>query len=226
MTLLALARLPARRLLGERRAWIALAGWTLATLVLSALRGRDGTSATNALLGIYAPVTLPLLTLALTSAVVRGGKLQAASSSLTRVGASGVLAALAHVAVAVLGCLVAGAALGVAVSVIAHGSADPSLGRDVATCAWVGALSGAAYASLFSFGSSFGPSGSGRGAILILNWILGGGALGAVLPSAHVRSLLGGDPAGALGQRSSALALLGITIVASALCAWRGRRPE
>ena len=221
--ILALARLPARRLLTTRRAWWMLAGWTLATLVLSVVRAHKGGSATDALLGIYASFALPLVTLSLTGAVTRNDRLAIAASSLTRVGASGIASALAHVLVAVVSCVVVGAALGVAVSVVEHGSTDPSVGRDALTCAWVGALSGAAYAGMFSLGSSFGPKGSGRGAMLVLNWIASGGVLGTMLPQSHVRSLLGGDPAGVLSQRGSALTLVAIAVTTSALAAWRSR---
>ena len=221
--MLALATLPARRLVGARRAWWMLSAWVLVTIVLSAVRARNGGSATDALLGIYAAFTLPLVTLSLTGAVVRNDRLQLASSSLTRVGASGIAAALAHVAVAIASCLVTGAVLGVAVSIVAHGSADPSLGRDAFTCAWVGALAGAAYAGMFSLGSSFGPKGSGRGVVLVINWIAGGGVLGTILPQSHVRSLLGGDPAGILSQQGSAITLVAITLTTSLLAAWRSR---
>jgi hypothetical protein len=219
----ALARLPARRLLVARRAWIAFGAWALVTFGLAALRGH-GASATDALIGIYASFTLPLSTLALTSAVARGDRLQSAARSLTRVGASGAQAALAHVMVAVVACMVAGIVLGVGVAVLAHGSADPSVGRDILTCTWVGALSGSAYGALFSLGSSFGAKGAGRGVVLLIDWVIGGGVLGTVLPHAHVRSLLGGDPAGGLAQRSSAIVLVVITIACALLTMYRSRR--
>ncbi len=220
----ALALLPIRRLMNARRLWWVLGAWVLATIGLSVVRARSGGSATDALLGIYASFALPLVTLALTAAVTRNDRLQVAASPLTRVGASGVAAALAHVAVAVGSCLVLGSALGVAVAIVAHSSSDPSLARDAVTCAEVGALAGAAYAGMFSLGSSFGPKGSGRTALLVINWIAGGGVLGAVMPQAHVRSLLGGDPAGALSQPGSALALVMIAVATSLLAAWRSRR--
>ncbi len=225
--ILALSRLPARRLFGNRRAFVALGGWSLASLGLALWSAHGGaqTSATNALLGVYASFALPLVTFALTGAIARGDKLQAAARSLTRVGASGPQAVVAHVAVAIVACVVVGSILGMGVAALAHGKEDPSIAADIVTCAWVGALAGGAYGGVFSLGSCFGPRGAGRSAVLVANWLVGGGILGSLLPLAHVRSLLGGDPAGALSQRGSAFALLAIALTSALLCAWRGRKP-
>ena len=132
--------------------------------------------------------------------------------------------ALAHSAVAITASAVASGLLGALIAALGHGPGDPAVGRDILTCSWVGALGGASYGALFSLGSCFGPRGSGRSVLLVLNWLAGGGALGMLLPHAHVRSLLGGEAAGTLSQRSSALALVAIGVACTLIASWRGRR--
>jgi hypothetical protein len=76
--------------------------------------------------------------------------------------------------------------------------------------AWVSALGGAAYASLFAFGASLGKRGWGRSVMLAIDWLLGvGSGFGAALtPRAHVRSLLGGSAVMEMSGRVSAACLV------------------
>ena len=51
--------------------------------------------------------------------------------------------------------------VGALVAALAHGAGDPPVARDALASAWVAGLGGAAYASLFCFGASFGKRGGG-----------------------------------------------------------------
>jgi hypothetical protein len=126
--------------------------------------------------------------------------------------------------VGVLASAVVAGVVGAVVVLIAHGPADPPLGRDAFTCLWVSALGGAAYAALFAYGASFGSRGAGRAVVLALDWVLGGETTAGVLtPRAHVRSLLGGEPAAMLPGRASALGLVLLTLFYALLALRRAR---
>ncbi len=98
-------------------------------------------------------------------------------------------AAAATVAVVVGVSAAACAVLGAAVAIVAHGSADPPVARDAVASAYAGALGGAAYASLFVLGSTFGRRGGGRTVALVADWLLGANATAVafVTPRAHLR---------------------------------------
>lgn len=220
-----LAALPLRRLLQSLRAWLSVGGWSAVCVFVALWLHRGGADApsSSALLGVFSSLALPLVAFAITGAVFKGDSLRAACRPLVTFGAPGPLVALAHAAVAILASALVGAVLSALVDALAHGPSDPALGRDALTCAWVGVLGGAAYGSLFSLGSAIGSKGGGRGGLLVANWIFSAGATASLFPHAHVRSLLGGESAGNLGQRGSALALLVIVAFGLAACAMRGR---
>lgn len=224
--MIALTQLPIQRLVTSRRSWVSMGAWALFALFAAFWIKRAGADApaSDALLGIYATFALPLLTFGLVGAVAKGQSFAMAGQSLVTLGAPGPLVALAHSTVAIASSALASGLLGALIAAIGHGPGDPALGKDLFTCAWVGALGGAAYGGLFSLGSCFGPRGSGRSVLLVLNWIASSSSLGLLLPHAHVRSLLGGDPAGALSQRSSALALVAICLACTLIASWRARR--
>ena len=109
--------------------------------------------------------------------------------------------------------------------VLITGSPNP-LAFDLLTSAWIGGLGGAAYASLFCFGASFGKHGGGRAVFLILDWIVGSdSSVGAVLtPRGNVRNLLGGAAPGELSQQVSAAVLVALVVFFTLLAARRVRR--
>jgi hypothetical protein len=220
-------RLPLARLTRTPRAWIPIAAWTALALVSALVLRRSGSGATyDALESIFGALALPFLSLAVVGAALGGDGLARSTRPFVIFGAPRARAALGAVAVAVLASALVAAVAGAAVAAIAHGSSDPPLARDALTTAWVAGLGGAAYAALFALGASFGARGGGRVVVLVLDWVLGTGTgtSGLVAPRAHVRSLLGGDAVMALSGRASALALLALTVLFSALAVARARR--
>jgi len=197
-----LTRLPLSRLARSRRAWIPLLAWSAFAIPGAVLARRGGAArgADEALLGAYGAIALPLLVYGLVAAVLGGNSLARSGVSLVSLGASPVRVARATVLVALLASGAAGGVLAVAVAVLAHGSADPPLVRDLAMSAEIGALGAAAYAAYFTFGASFGARGLGRSVLLIADWMVGvgRGSSAMLTPRAHLRSLLGGSaPLGA-----------------------------
>jgi hypothetical protein len=100
--------------------------------------------------------------------------------------------------------------------------ADPALGADLLTSAWIGALAGSCYTAWFFAASTFGTHGGGRLWALVLDWVLGASATAIALPwpRGHVRNLLGATPVMQLPQWGSSVALVALTL-ASALWALR-----
>jgi hypothetical protein len=121
-----------------------------------------------------------------------------------------------------------GAALAALVCAVAHGQADPPLVRDLVACAEIGALGGAAYASFFVLGASFGLRGLGRSILLVADWLFGGGRgiASVFFPRAHIRSLLGGSSTlGMPGSWSIAILVL-LALAYAALAVRRAARAE
>jgi hypothetical protein len=223
--ILALAKVPLARIARSPRGWLPMVGWS-ALAIVSALVVGHHAGADRALLGVFAPFVLPLVAYGLVAASFGGERVGEAGAPLRGFGAPGAPVALSGAAVAIVLSALAAALLAVVLVVIGHGPLDPPLGGDALTSAWIGALGGAAYASTFTAGACFGARGWGRSVVLVLNWWLGSGrGTGALLlPYAHVRSLLGGDPAAALSQRGSAIMLGVATVLGLAVVAWRGRK--
>jgi hypothetical protein len=219
--------LPLARLGRTPRAWIPVLAWAALALVSALVLHRTGASATaGALQAIFGGFALPLLAFTIVGGALGGDGLSRAARPFVAFGAPPARVALATVAVAVVVTALVASVVGAAVAAIAHGSSDPPLPTDVLTSAWVAALGGAAYATLFSFGASFGKRGGGRAVVLVLDWVLGSssGAAGVLTPRAHVRSLLGGDAVMAMSGRASALVLVGLVVVYAAAAAARTRR--
>ena len=223
----ALARLPIARLLRTPRAWLPMLGWT--TLAVGATvitRNAGGASADRAVLAVFGPFVLPLLAYGIVAATFNGQRVGTAGAPLRAYGAGGGQVALTSAVVAMAMTALLGAILAPALVLLGHSPFDPPLAHDALTCAWIGALAGAAYASFFSLGACFGKKGGGRGVFLFVNWLLGAGkgASALFVPYGHVRSLLGGDPVLTLSQRGSAIALVGVAAAALALTSWRGKK--
>jgi hypothetical protein len=223
----ALARPPALRLLRSPRSWLTLGTWITISLAYAGLaRWGGGASTDRVLLGLFAPLALPLIALSVLTATTGPAGLRASTLALQSFGASGLRASLATLAVAAASAGALAALLGASVAMIAHGADDPPLLRDVITTAWVGALGAAAYVPFFGVGATFGARGGGRGMMLVFSWLLAdAGTFGVALsPHAQVRSLLGGRAAATFSQRASVLDLVVLGLVCALFAAWRCRR--
>jgi hypothetical protein len=169
--------------------------------------------ADRVLLEGYASYALPLLAYTLVGATLGARSMAGSAAPLVALGASPAHAAAAAVAVAGAVCTAGGAILGAAVAAIAHGAGDPPALRDAVTSAYAGGLGGLAYALWYSLGASFGRRGGGRVALLVVDFLVSGtGALGALTPRAHVRSLLGGALSLDLPERASAVVLVFLAV--------------
>lgn len=221
-----LARLPLARLTRARRGWLPPLVWSALALGFAALvRGRAH-AADHALLGVFSTLALPLLVFGIVAAALGGESVRGAVRGLTAFGAAPARASVTTLVVAMAASALLGAALGAGVAAIARGAGDPPLARDIAVSAATGALGGASYAAYFGFGSTFGARGGGRIALLVVDFVLGGaGVFALVTPRGHVRNLLGGDAPLGLAGRTSLAALAVLAALYLALAALRSRRP-
>ena len=220
-------RLPLARLTRSPRASVAVVAWAALAVAAAAVLRRSGASATEgALTSIFGALALPLLSFAVVGAALGGDGLARSTRSFVAFGARPAEVALATIGVAVAASALVAAIVGAVVAALAHGPGDAPLAVDALTSAWVAALGGAAYASLFAFGASFGKRGGGRALVLAADWVLGSGAgaAGLFTPRAHVRSLLGGDAVMTLSGRASAGVLVLLTLAFAALATARSRR--
>ena len=225
--MIALARLPLARLARTRRAALPLLGWTVVALGATLVaRHAHAASDDRALLDVFAPFVLPLVSYALVAAALGGDGVVAATRPLVRFGASPSLSALAAGVVASAACALAGASLAALLVLAAHGGADPPLGRDALLSAYAGALGGAAHGAFFVLGSAIGPRGAGRSVALVIDWLFGAspGWISILVPYTHSRALLGGLPAVTLTERTSAWCLVAITALSLLLASTRIRR--
>jgi hypothetical protein len=213
----ALARPSIARLVRRPGAWIAAVAWGALACAIGALARARGAvhGADHVLVDTYGALVLPLLTYAIVRAAFGPGSLRAGAAPVVAFGAHPARAAAAAIAVAAVSCAAAGALIAGAVAFVAHGIGDPPPLRDAAASAYAGALGGLAYAAWFSLGTTFGRRGGGRAVLLVLDWVLGasGGAGALVTPRGHLRNLLGGAPPMDLSQRTSAAALLALTLL-------------
>jgi hypothetical protein len=223
----ALARLPSARLLHSRRAWIIVIGWGLVAVAFAIAARANGSShaADHALLGAYGPLVLPLLAYTLVGSAIGPRSLSSSVAPLVAFGARPAQAATIALVVAATACAFAGAVSAAVVALLAHGAADPPLGRDALASAYVGGLGGVAYGAWFVLGASFGKRGGGRPVLLVVDWLLGAGdgAGALVTPRGHVRNLLGGTPPLDLSERASAGAIVVIAVVCAAIAVRRAR---
>jgi hypothetical protein len=190
----------------------------LGVALLERAEGRVG-SADRALSGGAFGIAVPLLAYLLVARACASLGLRDAVLPLARHGAH--RQALV-VGLAVPPALLAGlfaAFSGLAVVLTTRGIGDPLLLRDVATCLWIGIISGLGYTLAFVGASAFGKAGSGRAWLLAADFLLGAGSSGlaAPWPRAHVRNLLGGTPVLELSQLASLLLLLGTSFAFLAL---------
>ena len=224
----AILRLPLSRLTRTRRAWFAIVGWTVLAVIAAFVAHERGSphAADHVLVGPCGGIALPLLAYGIVGALVGAEGLARSGAPLVRFGAPPGRVALLTVIVGALAGALLGAFLLALAAAVAHGAGDPPLFRDIGTSAYVGALGGAAYATLFAFGGAFGARGGGRTIALVLDYLLGSGAgsFALVTPRAHLRNLLGGAAPLEVAQRTSAVVLALLLIAFAALAVARGRR--
>ena len=216
---------PAARLLRSRQAAAAILGGCLVVTALAIVARHDGSlhGADRILIGPYGSIVLPLLAYLIVGAALGTRTFATSVAPLVALGAPPARVTLAAIGVCAAGCALASALAGVLVAAIAHGVGDPPRWADAAATAYAGALGGLAYATWFAFGASIVRGGGGRGALLVLDWIVGAGDGPAALftPRAHVRNLLGGTAPNDLPQIQSTLSLVVICVACTALAALR-----
>lgn len=206
----ALARVSWTKIRRTPRTSVPILIWAAFSLALAWATRAEGlaTGASHAL-ETYGAVFLPLFGYAAVSATLAGDGLKRAIRGVVTLGVEPLAAASSSVAVAVAVAVAFGAVFGAVVAGLAHGIADPSLASDLFVAFWVGGLGAGAYAAFFMAGSVVGK-GTGRAALLIVDWLIGGGsgALSLLCPRSHITSLLGGPLAADVSQRASSVLLL------------------
>jgi hypothetical protein len=157
---------------------------------------------------------LPFVLLYVSARALESIRLQDAATPLARFGFSRRSVGLGLIVASMLagGALAAVAAAETAL--IAHDLTAPPPALDAFTCAWIGALTGCAYAALFALGATFGARGGGRFWALAADFVLGAtsGVAALLVPRAHAQNLLGGEPPMLLAQPASAALLVVLAI--------------
>ncbi len=200
-------------------------GVALATLGLVAIvsiaekRGGLYGAANRALEGEVFGLILPLALLWASRRVLEPTRLDTAAMSLARFGPSRRLVALGLIAASVAIGAAFAAIAAASTALLAHDPTAPSAALDVFTCAWIGALTAAAYAALYAAGATFGARGGGRFWALGLDFVVGGtgGVAALFVPRGHAKNLLGGEPPLLLSQPASAALLVVIAVAFTAL---------
>ena len=211
------------RIFRRPTALAALLGVALIAVGTVIERRLGSTGASFRVLGGTFRLIIPLVTFGVAAAATGHDRLREAVWPLARYGA-----ARRHIALGTILCAMAAsaalAALFAALSVVlAHSPTEPPLLRDAFQCAWIGALTAAAYAAWFCLGAVFWKRGRGRWIPLLLDVLLGAstGLFGALFPRGNAQNLLGGAAALHLSQPASsavlALSALGLTLIASLL---------
>jgi hypothetical protein len=218
------ARLPLLRLTRSRPTWVAAFGFSALALGaawvqqhVASIHGADRA------LDFYSALALPLVAYALVAAALGNAGLAASGRSLVRLGAPPERVALATVVVTMLTSATVSGVLGAFVAGVAHGTGDPPRTLDMLYTLAFGALAGATYAAYFLLAAALVAGFWGRALFLAIDWIVGSGVgLGAAfLPRAHLRNLLGGEPAFDFLPWESLLALATMAIVCATLAVRR-----
>lgn len=210
----------------RRRGFALAVGLAFALTVVAGLVERrvGGNTSVDRTLGVVFSWAIPLTSLAVVSLAISGLKLRDATWPVARFGAPRSRVALGLVGAAMLVSAVVSMVLSVTAVAVAHRDGGASLPADLATSAWIGALTGAAYAAWLSLGASFGRFGGGRNVILALDFVLGRtDVFGVVFPRGNAANLLGFSAPLELGQRASSALLAGFALVVLAVASWRSR---
>jgi len=201
------------------------AAFTLAVVALIAMAEKQvGVfgAANRALEDRVFGLLLPFVLLYASTRILQPMRLDDAASPIARFGFSRRAVGLGLIGAS----MVAGAALAAVAAaettILAHDLTAPPPALDAFNCAWIGALTGCAYAGLFALGATFGARGGGRLWALGLDFVLGAtsGFAAVLVPRAHAQNLLGGEPPLLLAQPASAALLvvlaIGFTVLALA----------
>jgi hypothetical protein len=210
-----------------RRPSVLLAVLGLALAVVGALierRAGEAGAVDRALAGTFRLV-IPLVTFGVVGMATGRGRLREAAWPAARFGLSRRDVTLGIVAATCAAAAALGALLALVSVVSAYAPGGEPLVSDALISAFVGALTGAAYAGWLAFGSTFFRRGGGLWAVLAADFLLGAstGPAGAVFPRGHAQNLLGGAPPLGLPQPASTAALLAIAIVLGLAAALRSR---
>lgn len=212
---LVLKTLALRSLRGRAAGLATLLPWLMGLAVAWLARARGVDSILGAPIGLF----LPLHVLSLVRRTTGATGIAVASHEFAEVGiprrtiAGGIV--VVAMAESALTCGVFGALFGLLSHATSH---------DMLICLWSCALAGSAYAALFTLGSSF-FRGRASAAMFVLDALLGGPtAMGAIMPRAHLTSLLGGPAVAHLSGRGSCVALVALCIVFGLLAVLRGTR--
>ena len=216
--------LPFRRVVSARTSWLAVLGASGVALAFASLQHfRVAAHGADRALDIYAAIAVPLLVYGVVQGALGDAGLVGSGRTLVRFGAARGPVALGTVLVAMAASALLCGILGGAVAAWAHGAEDPPAMRDALETFAFGALAGATYAAYFTLASAILPGTWGRGAFLLLDWMLGSGVdVGALFtPHAHVRNLLGGDGPLEMAPWESLIALALMAFIFAALAVRR-----
>ncbi|MCC6552362.1 MAG: hypothetical protein IT372_04980 [Polyangiaceae bacterium] len=210
----------AQRLKARRSAFTLALGLALTLAAAAVELSVTSAGAIDRTLSATFRLIVPLVTLALAADAAARDRLSAAAWPAARFGAPRRAVALGITAAAALACAAASALLALTAVLTSHAPGAPPLLRDALTCAWIGALAGAAYAGWYSLASTFLRRGRARLVPLLADLFLGGtaGIAAALFPRSHAINLLGGPAPLSLPPQSSA-ALLALTALTLALAA-------
>ncbi len=221
------ARLAWRRLSGRSTLLITIGAVAFATLAAWGERQVDAIQAADfALQGAGFGLAIPFAALSLVTVALSRARLQEAVGTLALLGASRRAAAIGALAGTAIVTAAVGLLVAATTAFIAHGQVTGDTISDAWTAAWIGGLSGAAYATYFGAASSFGKHGGGRIIALILDLVLGplAGTAAVVFPRAHALNLLGASPVLDLPQPASTGILLAMLAVFGGAAALRTAR--
>jgi hypothetical protein len=180
----------------------------------------------NVLRGAAFGLALPLLAFVLSERLA-GSAASLLRAPWARYGADRRGIALGRLSITVLACAAVGVAialLGYIITRVGSGELAPAapVASELAALVWLGAVGGAAYATLFAAATLWARH-WGRAALLLADWILGAGVGASALPfpRAHLRALLGGAPVLELGDLGSSSMLVLLAILGAVLYAAR-----
>ena len=213
----ALAR---ERLRGPSAALVLLLSAGAAFVIGVLERRSDARSAPDDILsGVVFGIALPLLAYLVSERACDGNRLERSVDGVARYGSNRRAALLGVLFASALCTALAGALVTIAALLGAHAWHSSSLGADLRASVGIALIAGVVYALYFGAASMLGKRGTGRKWALIVDFVLGAGssALAAPWPRAHLRNLLGGEPAVDLSQVSAWLALGAIGVVCLSL---------
>jgi hypothetical protein len=182
-------------------------------------------AATRALEGQVFGLIVPLSLLWISTRIFDRRRLDDRATPLARFGQSRRWVALGLIAASMLVGALLSILAAVTAALLAHDPSAPAAAMDALTCAWIAALTAAAYVALLALGATFGARGGGRFWALAFDFLFGGtaGVAALLVPRGHAQNLLGGEPPLLLSQPASAIALVVLASAFTALAVARCR---